>query len=141
MSLNFHSVLLFILLNGAFGVDSNQSLNYNHSTGKIDPEAALGAWTIDLRPSPDSLPYLKEIKFTAVKGNRFDGEFYGYPFSGGYFNVDWDKLYFAFTTSDQSGTYFHSGYIVKNKIYGMSLNESRGLFLPWKGVKNKNKIK
>lgn len=105
------------------------------SVEKPDPSAALGTWQIDLRPSPDSSPYLKEFKFTAVKGKRFDGEFYGYPFSGGFFNVDWDKLYFAFTTSDQSGVYYHSGYILGNKIFGMTLNESREFFLPWTGEK------
>ncbi len=102
---------------------------------KPDANEALGTWVIDLRPTPESEPYLKDFKFTKIDSSRFDGEFYGYPFSGGFFNTDWDKIYFAFTTADQSGTYYHSGYIEGNKVYGMSLNENRKLMLPWKGEK------
>jgi hypothetical protein len=102
---------------------------------KPDANDALGTWVIDLRPTPESAPYIKEFKFTKIDGKNFDGEFYGYPFKGGLFNTDWDKIYFAFTTADQSGTYYHSGYIEGNKVYGMSLNENRKLMLPWKGTK------
>jgi hypothetical protein len=102
---------------------------------KPDANDALGTWIIDLRPTPESEPYIKEFKFTKIDGKNFNGEFYGYPFEGGLFNTDWDKIYFAFTTADQSGTYYHSGYIEGNKVYGMSLNENRKLMLPWKGTK------
>jgi hypothetical protein len=104
-------------------------------TASTKPNAndALGTWVIDLRPAPDSAAYLKEFKFTRIDGKNFDGEFYGYPFSGGFFNVDFDKLYFAFTTADQRSTYFHSGYIEGDKVYGMTLNEERKFLLPWKG--------
>jgi hypothetical protein len=98
-------------------------------------DSAAGTWVIDLRPAPASPPYLKEFKITKITGNKFDGEFYGYPFTGGYINADWDKIYFAFTTTDQSGTYFHSGSIEAGKVNGMSLNESRQLFIPWRGQK------
>jgi hypothetical protein len=104
-------------------------------TKKPDANDALGTWVIDLRPTPESAPYIKEFKFTKIDGKNFAGEFYGYPFEGGLFNTDWDKIYFAFTTADQSGTYYHSGYIEGNKVYGMSLNENRKLMLPWKGTK------
>lgn len=100
-------------------------------------DSIIGTFIIDLRPTPESEPYLKEFKFTKVSGKKFDGEFYGYPFSGGFLNTDWDKIYFAFTTQDQSGTYFHSGYIEGNKVFGMSLNEARELMLPWRGEKKK----
>ncbi|MFM2361797.1 MAG: hypothetical protein RLZZ316_699 [Bacteroidota bacterium] len=98
-------------------------------------DSAIGTWIIDLRPDPASAPYLKEFKITKITGKNFDGEFYGYPFTGGYINTDWDKIYFAFTTADQSGTYFHSGSIEGNKVSGLSLNESRQLFIPWRGQK------
>jgi hypothetical protein len=49
------------------------------------------------------------------------------------------KIYFAFNKADQSGTYYHSGYIEGDKIYGMSLNEARGLMLPWRGERKKEK--
>lgn len=109
--------------------------NLKTITKKPDANDALGTWVIDLRPTPESAPYIKEFKFTKVDGKNFNGEFYAYPFEGGLFNTDWDKIYFAFTTADQSGTYYHSGYIEGNKVYGMSLNENRKLMLPWKGEK------
>jgi hypothetical protein len=99
----------------------------------------LGKWQIDLRPTPESPAYLKDFKFTSIDSNRFDGEFYGYPFSGGWLNTNWDKIYFAFTTADQSSTYFHSGHIIGNKVFGIMLNEQRGFVLPWRGFRKKTK--
>ena len=109
-----------------------------NSQSKPVADSVIGTFIIDLRPTPESAPYLKEFKFTRVEGKKFDGEFYGYPFAGGFLNTDWDKVYFAFTTQDQSGTYFHSGYVEGNKVYGITLNESRGFVLPWKGQKKLN---
>ncbi len=106
-----------------------------HSDNTKSTDSLLGTWIIDLRPAPASEPYLKDFKFTKIEGKQFDGEFYGYPFSGGLLNTDWDKIYFAFTTADQSGTYFHSGYIEGNKVVGITLNENRKFVLPWKGQK------
>lgn len=103
------------------------------ASNKPVADSVLGTWIIDLRPTPDSEPYLKEFKFTKIEGKQFNGEFYGYPFQGGFLNTDWKKIYFAFTTADQSGTYFHSGYIDGNKIFGITLNENRKFVLPWKG--------
>jgi hypothetical protein len=102
---------------------------------KPNTNDVIGNWVIDLRPTPESEPYLKDFKFTKVEGKIFDGEFYGYPFSGGFLNTDWEKVYFAFTTSDQSYTYFHSGYIEGNQIFGITLCEGRKFILPWKGMK------
>jgi hypothetical protein len=121
--------------------DNKRTIKLTYFETAIQPDAndALGTWVIDLRPTPESEPYLKDFKFTKIEGKKFDGEFYGYPFSGGFLNTDWDKIYFAFTTADQSGTYYHSGYIEGNKVFGMSLNEARGLMLPWRGERKKEK--
>lgn len=102
-------------------------------------DSIVGTFIIDLRPTPSSEPYLKDFKFTKIEGKKFEGEFYGYPFTGGFLNTDWDKIYFAFTTADQSGTYYHSGFIEGNKVFGMTLNEARELMLPWKGERKKEK--
>jgi hypothetical protein len=102
---------------------------------KPDANEALGTWVIDLRPTADAAAYLKDFKFTKIDGKQFDGEFYGYPFSGGFLNTSWDKIYFAFTTTDQTSTYFHSGYIEGDTIFGITLNETRKFVLPWKGKK------
>lgn len=107
------------------------------TTPKPVADSALGTWIIDLRPTPESEPYLKEFKFTKISGKNFDGEFYGYPFSGGFLNTSWDKIYFAFTTQDQGSNYFHSGYIEGNKVYGITLNEKREFVLPWRGERKK----
>jgi hypothetical protein len=107
------------------------------ASNKPVADSVLGTWIIDLRPTPDSEPYLKEFKFTKIEGKQFDGEFYGYPFQGGFLNTDWEKIYFAFTTADQSGTYFHSGYIEGDKVFGITLNENRKFMLPWKGTRKK----
>jgi hypothetical protein len=123
--------LIFVI---AFLLSSSAIAQIKSKSG-ID--SVIGTFIIDLRPTPESEPYLKEFKFTKVSGKKFDGEFYGYPFSGGFLNTDWGKIYFAFTTADQSGTYFHSGYIEGNKVFGMSLNEARELMLPWRGEKMK----
>ena len=110
------------------------------ASGQTKPvaDSVIGTYIIDLRPTPESAPYLKDFKFTRVEGKKFDGEFYGYPFTGGFLNTDWGKVYFAFTTQDQSGTYYHSGYVEGNKVYGITLNEGRGFVLPWKGEKKVN---
>ncbi len=109
----------------------------NPTSNKPVADSVLGTWVIDLRPTPDSEPYLKDFKFTKIEGKQFDGEFYGYPFQGGFLNTDWEKIYFAFTTADQSGTYFHSGYIEGDKVFGITLNENRKFILPWKGTRKK----
>lgn len=109
--------------------------NQTSASNRLIADSILGTWVIDLRPTPDSEPYLKDFKFTKIEGKQFDGEFYGYPFQAGFLNIDWEKIYFAFTTADQSGTYFHSGYIEGNKVFGITLNENRKLILPWRGEK------
>ena len=109
----------------------------NPTSNKPVADSVLGTWVIDLRPTPNSEPYLKDFKFTKIEGKQFDGEFYGYPFQGGFLNTDWEKIYFAFTTADQSGTYFHSGYLEGDKVFGITLNENRKFILPWKGTRKK----
>jgi hypothetical protein len=115
-----------------FSACTAQTVGQNTSN-TLSTDSLLGTYIIDLRPTPASESYLKEFKFTKIQGRQFDGEFYGYPFSGGLLNLDWGKIYFAFTTADQSGIYFHSGYIEGNNVFGITLNENRKLLLPWKG--------
>ncbi len=101
----------------------------------FDLEKIKGAWLLDLRPDPSSEPYLKDFIITPTKGRAFSGEFYGSPFTTGYFNTDWENLYFAFSTQDQTNTYFHSGYIIGNKIYGISYSADRAFTSHWTGSK------
>ena len=55
----------------------------------------------------------------------------------GLLNANWNELYFAFTTKDQNNTYFHSGRIENNKMYGLSYAPKRSLAAPWTGEKLK----
>lgn len=128
------SVFLLVSTVAMSQVEKNNPLP---ASNKPVSDSVLGTWIIDLRPTPDSEPYLKDFKFTKIEGKQFDGEFYGYPFQGGFLNTDWEKIYFAFTTADQSGTYFHSGYIEGDKVFGITLNENRKFMLPWKGTRKK----
>ena len=104
---------------------------------KLVADSLGGTWLIDLRPTPDSDPYLKEFKVSKIKGENFDGEFYGTPFTDGFLNIEWGIIYFGFTTQDQTSTYYHSGSIEGNKIHGITLNEGRKFVLPWRGEKKK----
>jgi CubicO group peptidase (beta-lactamase class C family) len=101
----------------------------------LNLDKVKGTWLLDLRPDPNSEPYLKDFILTPTKGKEFEGEFYGTKFSGGYFNTDWENLYFAFTTGDKDNVYYHSGYIIDNKIFGISYSEGRKFTSHWTGTK------
>jgi hypothetical protein len=105
-----------------------------------DVEARLwqslkGIWQIDLRPSPESEPYLKDFELTHFSDKKLSGIFYGTSFDNGKIHTAFGKIYFSFTTQDQTNTYFHSGFIEKGKIHGQSFSPERGFVMPWNGVR------
>lgn len=106
---------------------------FQHNTIKSTIDEIKGTWQIDLRPTPNSEPYLKDFYITEVSGKKFQGEFYGSEFSNGMLNTDWDHIHFAFTTNDSSNTYYHSGYFSEDKIYGISYSEGRKFISYWTG--------
>lgn len=106
-----------------------------NSVTNFDFDIIKGIWTLDLRPEPNSEPYLIDFILTPTKSKEFEGEFYGTKFTGGYFNTDWEHLYFAFTTGDKDNVYYHSGYIIDNKIYGITYSEGRKFTSHWTGIK------
>ena len=110
-------------------------INEIENLSSFDKDKVKGTWIIDLRPEPNSEPYLKDFIITPNEGKSFSGEFYGTEFSNGIFNSDWDKLYFAFSTNDITNTYFHSGYISGNKIFGVSYSSERKFISQWTGIK------
>ncbi len=97
----------------------------------------FGTWEVDLRPSPEASPYLKEFTVTSLEEGKLKGFFYNTPFSNGRVNAAWGKVYFAFTTADNSGTYYHSGNLDNGKLYGTSFSPSRGFMLPWFSTRKK----
>jgi CubicO group peptidase (beta-lactamase class C family) len=101
----------------------------------VNLEKVKGTWVIDLRPAPNSEAYLKDFVITLTQGKEFEGEFYDTKFTGGYFNTDWENLYFAFTTGDKENVYYHSGYIDGDKISGISYTPDRKFTSHWTGKK------
>lgn len=106
-----------------------------NSNNTVNLEKVKGTWLLDLRPDPNSEPYLKDFIVNPTTGKGFDGEFYGTKFTGGYFNTDWENIYFAFTTGDKDNVYYHSGYIIGDKIFGISYSEGRKFTSHWTGTK------
>lgn len=96
-----------------------------------------GIWTIDLRPAPNADAYLKEFVVVLETMNVFSGEFYGSAIKNGLINSNWEKIYFAFSTRDDSHEYYHSGFLLEDKIYGTTYCPGREFVAPWSGIKNK----
>ena len=94
-----------------------------------------GEWKIDLRPAPDAEGYYQAFVVTRIEDNMFEGTFYGSPIENGYLNPNWDRLYFAFTTHDQSNDYYHSGYLINGTVSGISYCPNRAFTAPWTGTK------
>lgn len=99
------------------------------------PKQLEGTWIIDLRPTADAEPYLKKFILILESKSSFSGEFYDSLIFNGRINENWDKMYFAFKTEDQSSEYFHSGYMLDGKIYGITHCPNRNFVAPWVGVK------
>ena len=94
-----------------------------------------GSWKIDLRPSPDAEPYYQTFEITEVTKTGIEGSFYGSSLEDTFINEEWERLYFGFTTKDQSSSYFHSGYLLDGEIYGITYCPDRGFIQPWTGEK------
>lgn len=122
--------ILIILLFIPFKITSAQS-----ETKDLKPSEIKGTWIIDLRPTPDSESYLKDFSIENIVGKSFSGKFYDTDFENGQLNLDWGKIYFAFTTKDASNSYFHSGYFERDKVFGVSYSPERIFTLPWTGRK------
>lgn len=102
---------------------------------KVGALSIQGTWIIDLRPTPESEPYLKEFKISSIENTNFSGEFYDTKIKNGHLNLNWDKVYFGFIINDASNSYFHSGYIEENMIYEISYSPERKFTDPWSGKK------
>ncbi len=103
------------------------------------PSALVGVWTVDLRPTPQSAPYLRKLVITAVHGTQIEGNFYdGSPLQAGRMNVTAGPLpVFAFFTDPGEGVYQSSGRQVgPDRLEGMTLSTTRGFVLPWVAVRD-----
>lgn len=125
-------ILLFISFNVTFAQSESTEIN------DLNIYKIIGTWIIDLKPTPAAESYLKEFSIENIDGKTFSGKFYETNFENGQLNLDWGKIYFAFTTKDASNSYFHSGYFEGDKVSGISYSPERKFTLPWTGEK-KNK--
>jgi hypothetical protein len=100
---------------------------------QMDP--LVGNWKIDLRPTPASYAYFQSFVVVNTEGNTFSGSFYGSEIKNAIINRNWNKIYFAFATSDLNNQYYHSGYIENNTLYGITYCPDREFTAPWTGVK------
>ena len=98
-------------------------------------DALIGQWTIDLRPTPDAEAYYQPFVVEMIDKNTFSGTFYGSSIENSLLNDSWDKLYFAFTTKDQNNAYYHSGYLLNGKLFGITYCPGRNFTAPWTGIK------
>lgn len=125
--LYFTILLLFV----PFGLCAQE----NDTLVDKETDILIGEWTIDLRPTPKSDPYFQSFIVELTKENKFQGTFYGSKVENSFLNTNWDKLYFAFTTKDQSNEYYHSGYMQNGKLFGITYCPNRELTAPWTGEK------
>jgi len=114
------------------------SSNINAQNDKNDDnktDTLIGKWTIDLRPTAESEGYFQSFVIESIEGNTFKGTFYGSQLEKSLLNDNWEKLYFAFTTKDQSNDYYHSGYLLNGKLFGITYCPNREFTAPWIGEK------
>jgi hypothetical protein len=114
-----------------------QAIYAQSSTAASAPDADLlsGEWSIDLRPTPDSEEYIQSFVVKSISKNTFHGTFYGSDIKNALINKNWDRLYFAFETSDSSNDYYHSGYLLDGQLFGISYCPNRNFVAPWTGRK------
>ena len=115
----------------------NTQISFAQTNDNANSDNFVGQWKIDLRPTPSSEGYYQYFVVTKIDGNSFEGTFYGSPIKNGLINSNWDRFYFAFSTSDNTYDYFHSGYVLDGKIYGISYCPGREFTAPWNGTLSK----
>ncbi|MBT8234472.1 MAG: hypothetical protein KJN84_17710, partial [Bacteroidia bacterium] len=111
------------------------SQNKTLSRPNVEQENMVGEWILDLRPTPQDAPYLQSLIIESQDGDQLKGSFYGSPIKEAFINEKWEKQYFAFKSSDYNNTYYQSGYIIGDKIYGVSYCPNRNFVMPWSGTK------
>ena len=130
------------LVNGAF--TSTKEIRYQDEEGadwqfrnelSLAPETAsadqlVGAWRVDLRPTPDADPYYQT--FTVRRdGDALAMTFYGTPAQDVLVNTDWGAVEFAFTTGDGVTSYHTSGRLVGDRLEGPTHAPGRGFLGIW----------
>lgn len=121
------NVLIALLVCSLLSACSTPAL----SPGAVDPDRLVGAWVVDLRPTPDAPPYLQELVIESVVGLTFTGSFYGAEVTEARINTDWGTLRIAFVTADGSGPYHHSAVLRGSMLEGLSNSTGRDFLRYW----------
>ena len=129
--MNRKNIIILSLFLASFCLTAQNSINDSFNT--VEP--LNGTWKIDLRPTPESDGYYQSFLVKMVTKNTFTGTFYGSEIKNALINRNWTKIYFAFSTSDQSNEYYHSGYLENGKLYGITYCPNREFTAPWTGNK------
>ena len=103
--------------------------------GNDRPDALLGTWKVDLRPTPSAEPYFQEFVVSDVSGSSFTATFYGTEVTQARINSDWGTLRIAFVTADGSGDYHHSAVLRDGMLEGLSNSTGRDFLAYWSAVK------
>lgn len=102
-----------------------------------DPAALVGAWTVDLRPTPGAPPASAPFEVKTVDGTSFTGTFYGSEIRDGRVNGDWGAVHFAFTTYDGTGPYHHAGRLVDGRLEGTTNSVGRRFLAVWRAERTR----
>ena len=100
-----------------------------------DPQALVGTWNVDLRPTADAPAYVQPMVVTSVDDGRVAGTFYGSPMVGGRVNTAWDGVYLAFSTSDGSAEYVTTARLLDGVVTGVTYAPARDLLQPWRATR------
>jgi hypothetical protein len=105
-----HLIFIILLITDFYFAQTDEKEIIEHDLSQI-----AGVWEIDIKPSPKSQPYVKDFVIKPSGDNDFIGIFYDTKFENGKFNLNWERIYFSFSTKDKNSSYYHSGYIDGNK--------------------------
>lgn len=100
-----------------------------------DPEQLLGAWRVDLRPTPDAPASYADFVVTQVASGSLAGSFYRSEVEDGRINTDWGAVHFAFVTRDDSGVYHTSGVLRDGVLTGTTHSLGRGFLAVWSATR------
>lgn len=120
-------ILILVFLNVGF------SQSIMDTSIDISNKSLVGEWILDLRPSPEAALYEQTLLITEQNDKSIKGQFYGSSIENGMINLNWEKLYFAFKTSDRNNDYFHSGYFIDDELFGITFCPKRNFVMPWTG--------
>jgi hypothetical protein len=85
-------IYIYIIIAGSSFGQSDSVHSKNHDLNSLN-----GIWIIDLRPNPESEPYLKNFVVKILDNIDFKGSFYDTEFNNGKLNLNWDSIFFLFT--------------------------------------------